>query len=190
VVTGIFSFAPGGVSRADLSHDQFYDLTFGNGPRTPFDFWEQSGFGRDSGGRLITRSHIWQSNNAIGTGPSTTYSHFPNGKLRTRNGADGNFTFSYDTRGLLQTETIVIGADTEVYSLDYDALGRNNVLTFPDGHRREQQYDHQGRITNRCYKYTNPSLDRCYTAEYDAIGKPDATHRSRRRGCRGVAWRR
>jgi YD repeat-containing protein len=76
-------------------------------------------------------------------------------------------SITYDARGLVHT----IAAPEGTYTFDgYDAVGRNTHLTYPDGHTRRQQYDHEGRITQRCYEYTNGATNRCYGASYDAAG--------------------
>src|SRR5262249_2966870 len=58
------------------------------------------------------------------------------------------------------------------FGFDYDPVGRNSVLTYPDGHTRIQIYDSVGRLKSRCYEYAPPAPSRCYTAEYDAVGNP------------------
>ncbi len=50
-------------------------------------------------------------------------------------------------------------------------MGRSYVLTYPDGHTRTQLYDAEGRLTSRCYAYSN-GLTRCYGATYDGVGNP------------------
>jgi RHS repeat-associated protein len=76
--------------------------------------------------------------------------------------------FGYDDRGLVQTRLVSMG--TLVYS--YDAVGRNTLLAYPDGHTRRQTFDALGRLTSRCYSYNDGSPERCYTAQYDAVGSP------------------
>jgi len=66
--------------------------------------------------------------------------------------------------------------DEGVYAFQYDALGRNARLTYPDGHVRVQQWDTRGRMVSRCYEYPEGSgvAPRCYTADYDDAGVPIA----------------
>jgi YD repeat-containing protein len=80
----------------------------------------------------------------------------------------GTHSFTYDERGLLATQTDYDGT----FRYSYDALGRNTRLSFPDAHARVQLFDDLGRITSRCYQYADPSLTRCYGAEYDPVGNP------------------
>ena len=55
--------------------------------------------------------------------------------------------FTYDARGLVQTQTIGQGGTGEsgTYAYGYDEVGRNVSLTFADGHVRTQRYDDLGR---------------------------------------------
>ena len=92
------------------------------------------------------------------------------GRVGRVTNADGVHDFTYDARGLLATQTI---AGEGVYAYGYDALGRSTTLTYPDGHVRHQVFDDLGRVTSRCYAYPgDPSLNRCYGAQYDAVGNP------------------
>jgi YD repeat-containing protein len=75
-----------------------------------------------------------------------------------------------DGQGMVKSVTVV-GEGT--YTFGYDALGRNNSLTYPDGHQRTQGYDPEGRLQSRCYVYTNGAPSRCYGATYDAAGNPE-----------------
>ena len=92
------------------------------------------------------------------------YSYFPNGQLKL----DPEGTYTYDARGLVATRVVASGT----YTFQYDQLGRNNILTYPDGHQRVQQYDSEGRIISRCYNYTGGPASRCYGATYDPVGNP------------------
>ena len=76
--------------------------------------------------------------------------------------------FTYEARGLLATQHDFDGT----YRYAYDEVGRNTRLQFPDGHTRVQVHDDLGRVTSRCYEYADPSLNRCYRAQYDAVGNP------------------
>ena len=79
-------------------------------------------------------------------------------------------TFQYDARGLVSTRSLPLVTGTAQYS--YDAVGRNVLLVFPDGHQRVQLFDALGRLTSRCYQYTDGTPDHCYTAQYDSVGNP------------------
>jgi RHS repeat-associated protein len=152
---------------------------------------------RDAGGRVTTHTNTF----AAFAGPSTfvsTYTYYPDGRLASNGNADGghstssvalpsgtvlssgsgtlagsppnrtNHVFTYDARGLLATQTDFDGT----YRYAYDELGRSKRLEFPDGDARVQIYDEVGRIISRCYEYADPSLSRCYGAQYDPVGNP------------------
>jgi RHS repeat-associated protein len=92
---------------------------------------------------------------------------------------------SYDERGLVREASLsfpgnygdgVTSAptiDEGTFQYEYDQIGRNTRLEFPDGHVRIQVWDALGRLTSRCYNYTPPNPSRCYTATYDPIGNPE-----------------
>ena len=105
------------------------------------------------------------------------------GRIQQLTSGTGVQDFTYNSRGLVDTMTlsfeyvdpatslpVVTTEGTFIY--DYDDVGRNTQIDFPDGHRRVQSYDELGRVTSRCYEYAPPRATRCYTAEYDAVGNP------------------
>ena len=101
-------------------------------------------------------------------GPSTTYTYSPsNGRVTNFTDADGSHDVTYDTRGLVQA--ITVGSEG-TYTFFYDEVGRNVEVDFAGSLVRTQQYDHEGRLTSRCYD--GDSIERCYTATYDAAGNP------------------
>ncbi|MEO6600937.1 MAG: hypothetical protein ABIQ16_13745, partial [Polyangiaceae bacterium] len=77
--------------------------------------------------------------------------------------------FKYDDRGLVSTRT---GGTALQNSYGYDQVGRNVSLVYGDGHQRTQIFDALGRLTSRCYTYTDGTAEHCYTAKYDAAGNP------------------
>jgi RHS repeat-associated protein len=133
-------------------------------------------YSRDIAGRVTGLArHYINGLNFSTTNSSSIYAYRPDGRVGQVGqvgqvvNMDGDHNFTYDERGQLKTQTI-LGEGT--YSYQYDALGRNNLLEFPDGHVRRQQYDLLGRINQRCYEYPNVTSNRCYGAEYDAEGNP------------------
>jgi RHS repeat-associated protein len=92
------------------------------------------------------------------------FTYYPNGRIQS----SPQGTFAYDDRGLLATRQVAGGG---TYRYQYDELGRNTLLTYPDGHTRKQGYDNEGRLNSRCYAYQNWTT-RCYGALYDAVGNP------------------
>lgn len=155
-------------------------------------------FTRDAGGRVTSHTNLFSTLGLASdpTAPllafeslPTTYSYYPDGRIATVTGADGSQVtttttfatgsvttsltpgsraFTYDSRGLVATQTAFDG----VYRYFYDEVGRNTRLELPDGHARVQVFDDLGRIVSRCYRYANPADDRCYGAQYDPVGNP------------------
>jgi RHS repeat-associated protein len=163
-----------------FAYNSEFDLTSDTGWQL-FDPSATYTYARDVGGRItgITRTFISGSSTgpAFGevTGPASTFVYYPNGYLMTRTDADGEHDYTYDARGLVETLEVrdpTTGTLRETWSFGYDALGRNDSVTFPDGHTRVQQYDPEGRITSRCYDYSGALPTRCYTASYDPVGNP------------------
>jgi YD repeat-containing protein len=126
---------------------------------------------RDADGRVtllrrtLTGSAAFPRAVAVST---STYTYRPDGRLSRLVNHDGTHDFTYDPRGLMETQTVT-GEGT--YTYGHDAMGRDALLTYPDGHTRTQSYDELGRLTSRCYEYSGPTT-RCYTAQYDAVGNP------------------
>jgi RHS repeat-associated protein len=161
---------------------------FGTGLELPATY----SYTRDIGGRVLSQSTRFSTSGDSGGvgGPSillitygSHYTYYADGRLSSVTNADGAkavssggapvitegpHNFAYDARGQLATQTDFDGT----YTYGYDALGRNTRLDFPDGHARVQVFDDLGRITSRCYEYAEPSLNRCYTAQYDPVGNP------------------
>ena len=129
---------------------------------------------RDSAGRVIqnvrsfTATFGGTSGPPIATGITSTYTYRPDGRLGRLVNLDGTHDFTYDSRGLMATQTV---SDEGTYTYGYDEMGRNTYLKYPDGHVRRQLYDDLGRLTSRCYEYSLGTV-RCYTASYDAVGNP------------------
>ncbi len=159
------------VGSSSLTESVQFDLTSDSGFGAPSTGQLSDTYSRDTGGRLtgVTRSWISIAGSFL-NGPNQTYAYYPNGKLQTYTGPDGNKSFVYDARGLLQSMTVTLGSTVEHWSFDYDALGRSAHVTYPDGHVRAQLYDNEGRLSSRCYQYGSQSY--CYTATYDGVGNP------------------
>ncbi|MCW5777488.1 MAG: hypothetical protein KIS87_13710, partial [Phycisphaeraceae bacterium] len=149
-------------------------------------------FTRDVGGRITGIANRFSQ--SVISGPtlvpySQAYAYRPDGRLASVENADGAFVqyaplannlqvtlgrhdFTYDSRGLLATQAAFEGT----YGYAYDEVGRNTRIEYPDGHLRVQLYDDLGRLTSRCYVYPDgAAADRCYTAQYDAVGNPVRT---------------
>lgn len=187
----------GGFESSQFSRNVEYDLLsaagFGGGIESPATY----AYTRDVAGRVVSETHRFSTSSltADPTAPqvtampfSTNYSYRSDGRVGHIENADGGnvgcnvgpgsasvcgfgpgaHDFTYDARGQLATQTDFDGT----YQYSYDGVGRNTRLTFPDGHTRVQVFDDLGRITSRCYEYTDPSLNRCYGAQYDSVGNP------------------
>ena len=151
----------------NLEHDTTIAMGYGGGAVSPPATYTYT---RDVAGRATGLSrHFIIAQGASTLDSPSTYTYRPDGRVGQVVNIDGDHNFTYDERGLVKTQTI-LGEGT--YSYQYDEMGRNSLLEFPDGHVRRQQYDLLGRINQRCYEYANTTLNRCYGAEYDAEGNP------------------
>ena len=155
---------------AFLTHDRDFDVhtTDGFGSSGLGDTTLQETYTRDAGGRPTLLLRRFPGLDFTGGDVTSTYAYRPDGRLSQLVNRDGTHDFTYDSRGLMQTQTVT-GEGT--YTYGYDVMGRPSSLTYPDGHVRTQLYDDLGRITSRCYEYSGPT-ERCYTAQYDAVGNP------------------
>jgi RHS repeat-associated protein len=166
------SFVSSGEQTSSLSYSTEFDETgsfgFGQGSGAGY------GYTRDTAGRVTQTTSQYCFDSGCPSGPTQTYVYEPtNNRLATLTDADGEHDVTYDARGFVHTITVTHGGTLEgTYTLGYDASGRNTSLQYPDGHQRIQQFDNEGRITSRCYQYTNASQDRCYTAVFDPAGNP------------------
>ena len=136
---------------------------------------------RDAAGRV---TGISTSFSVYGVGYYTlpslalTYNPANQRQVQTLTSGSGTQAFTYDTRGLVATRAVtferVAGVTTlGTFSYQHDALGRNTLLTYPDGHTRTQVWDELGRLRSRCYgAYPGGGATRCYTADYDEVGNP------------------
>jgi RHS repeat-associated protein len=155
-------------SDASFSYDAQFDVMSAQG------YGSTSGqatetYTRDTAGRLTSVSRLYYDVSGSFSAPASSYTYeSTSDRVATVVNADGTHTMAYDARGLLHTMTVAGGEGT--YTFGYDTLGRNVSLTYPDGHERAQQYDAEGRMTSRCYQYSNGAKTRCYTATYDAVG--------------------
>ncbi|MBS2015264.1 MAG: hypothetical protein JST00_20420 [Deltaproteobacteria bacterium] len=106
---------------------------------------------RDAAGRVTELRRRLRAATGVGTLAAdnvlSTYTYRPDGRLARLVNPDGTHDFTYDSRGLMQTQT-VSGEGT--YTYGYDEMGRNSSLEYPDGHSRAQTFDDLGRITSRC----------------------------------------
>jgi RHS repeat-associated protein len=174
---------PGRGERNDRDYNANLDLTLARGwvgMNSIFSAEVTYVFGRDAAGRLTSITPSMPPLPGFGPIPQSRISYLSNGNVLTASsGATRQFT--YDARGLVDTMTLTFGRhdtltiETEgVFNFDYDAVGRNTLLVYPDGHRRIQEWDELGRLTSRCYEYPGVAPTRCYTAQYDAVGNPVA----------------
>jgi len=176
VTSLVATYANGPYEDAAFSVDDYFDTTDAKGWRANYP-WVDDVVQRDAAGRVTKIEHNFNTSlsNNLGTTFKATRSEYvygSSGYVTQVNNADGEHTLTYDNRGLLSAITVK-GEETQlqvVYGFKYDSVGRNVEIDFPDGHKRTQKYDSEGRITERCYVYV--SAPRCYTATYDAAGNP------------------
>ncbi len=164
VLLGMSSNTGAGFESASHNRNIWFDVTsedsLSQGAPEVFE-----NFTLDAGGRVTQNRRFY-----AGAIPDqlSTYTYRPDGRLQQLVNADGTHDFTYNSRGLVETQTI---AGEGTYTYGYEAMGRNDYLEFPDGHVRRQLFDDLGRVTSRCYEYSG-SVTRCYTAQYDAVGNP------------------
>jgi RHS repeat-associated protein len=149
------------VRGSTYQQDIYFDDTSADGSG---DFQDLETYVRDTAGRVTTLARRFDGGGSV----TSTYTYRPDGRLGRLVNPDGTHDYTYDFRGLMQTQVV---SDEGTYTYGYDVMGRPNSLTYPDGHTRTQVYDDLGRITSRCYEYSGPTT-RCYTASYDAVGNP------------------
>ena len=155
---------------ATYAYNNEYDLTNATGYKGSTGNQVATTYAPDAAGRVMSATSIYTASGAYVRPAATTYVYEPtSNRLASVTDGDGVHTLSYDERGLLETLTV---ANEGAYIFGYDALKRNNSLTYPDGHKRTQSYDPEGRLNSRCYVYTNGAPSRCYSVVYDADGNP------------------
>ena len=165
-------------ATSNIGRNNEYDVVHTDGDGSSLRVPAYDDYTRDVAGRVTFASHNmsgqWRGApfdpfSGIFLAGTSTYVYRPDGRLASVNDRDELHAFTYDARGQLATQTVREG----VYAYAYDELGRSTRIDFPDGHQRVQIFDDLGRITSRCYHYpSDGSLDRCYSASYDAVGNP------------------
>jgi YD repeat-containing protein len=187
VITGISGESTSGGESGTLPRDYEFDVTQTTGWNDAFGGGRisQETYTRDTAGR-VTRidTAFLPPVGELFTPIPTEIGYDPAGRVVTLNVGTRRETRTYDSRGLVSTRTLAVvvpyigpGGTPQLWSVgtfvyQYDSLGRNTTLEFPDGHRRVQQWDELGRLTSRCYEYPAVAPTRCYTAQYDPIGNP------------------
>jgi len=167
VLMDFSSVTSSGSEAASLARNFEFDVTQADGISGAGSSLIET-YTRDAGGRPTRLGRRLTSFGFTGSDVLSTYTYWPDGRLKQLVNPDGTHDFTYDARGLILTQ-VVSGEGT--YTYGYDVMGRPSSLTYPDGHVRTQLYDDLGRITSRCYEYSGPT-ERCYTAQYDAVGNP------------------
>ncbi|HET8763274.1 MAG TPA: hypothetical protein VFM12_07640, partial [Gemmatimonadales bacterium] len=185
---------------ASIESDYLEESRFESGTFTYNDYFDLSnmdGFGgtsryavvgdgyaltRDGAGRVTGLAQRFSTRPASGGAtvlyqpPASTYGYDAHGYVKLIDNGSGIQNITYDARGLRSTVALSFQAASTItegnFSYDYDELGRNVYLQFPDGHVRRQVFDALGRLISRCYEYGGSLGTRCYTAEYDPVGNP------------------
>ncbi len=128
--------------------------------------WQVTDVTRDARGRVTeTNSYTEDGREELSENPVT---HEETRVYRRDRMPYDKRTLTYDAHGRVATLTV---EREGTYTFHYDEMGRVDVLTYPDGHRRTQRFDFEGRIVERCYVY-DAGTTRCYGADYDAAGSP------------------
>jgi YD repeat-containing protein len=162
--------AQGFYESAQYTTNAEFDLTFDYGLATVRPYASNT-YTRDTAGRITGISTTYYTGGGVTLqtlGVEYDPAHPRNVKELT-SGA-GKQTITYDSRGLVKTRALAFvnsgGATASLgpFTYDYDAVGRNTLLTYPDGHKRVQTWDAVGRLTSRCYEYPGVAPTRCYTA--------------------------
>ncbi|NET24404.1 polymorphic toxin-type HINT domain-containing protein [Okeania sp. SIO1I7] len=92
--------------------------------------------------------------------------------------AEATYTFSYDNRGQLKQEKVAIDTDgngsqeTYISQYTYDAAGRPNNVTYPDGAIVRYTYNEGGELSEVALKDTGENDFTAYATyeEYNALG--------------------
>ncbi len=167
-------YPDGHYEDASFGYDTDRYLTSSTGWWHPTTGVEWDTLGVDAAGRsTVAVGHYISAPddpNGIIAIPGAAYTYAPGSdQLSVVTDASGTRTFTYDSRGNVQT----LAADEGTYTFGYDAVGRNTHILYPDGHTRAQTWDAEGRLLLRCYGgYGGGLPDRCYGASYDAAGNP------------------
>ena len=155
VLSGDSALTSGGSESASIAQNDFYEDVSANGYGGGTEGWARETMTRDAAGRVTELRRRLLASSAFGTVAAdnvlSTYTYRPDGRLERLVNPDGTHDFTYDSRGLMQTQS-VLGEGT--YTYGYDEMGRNSFLEYPDGHTRAQVFDDLGRITSRCYEYS------------------------------------
>jgi YD repeat-containing protein len=154
--SGIESSYDGGYESGTWTRNAWFDVVSAQSPIThqARRQYAQPIYTRDSAGRITAIDHgigyVTTVYGKLTPAPTSRYSYTSNGYLASVENPAGKRSYGYDSRGLVHTVT-VDGEGQYVY--EYDPLGRNRLLLYPDGHRRVQAWDERGRLVSRCYEY-------------------------------------
>jgi RHS repeat-associated protein len=103
---------------------------------------------------------------------TTTNTYDASGNLLTTKDALNNVTaYSYDARGNVLTQTVTVGATTQVTGYEYDSYGRLKKETDATGHATSHTYDSAG---NRLTQATTRTVYTC-TAAAPPVCSPSGT---------------
>jgi RHS repeat-associated protein len=165
------------------SYNTELDLTSNTGWSSPSGTVNYT-YTRDTAGRPTAIATTLQGGSGASffniPGPGASYTYDPtSGQLSHVTNGSGSQDLTYDARGLVKHVTLSFDAAQPapqaegMFAFQYDEVGRNIRIDYPDGHFRAQTYDPTGHLTSRCYDgYPAPATKRCYSADYDAVGNP------------------
>lgn len=128
-------------------------------------------YGYDGQGRLTTATSDGQQ-----LGYSYDWCSWGKGRLCGLSAPGTQTHFAYDPNGLLliRRDWITAGGSTSNHTLtyDYDAIGRLNVITYPDGNRVGYGYDAGGRLGSMSVTTNGVTKSVVTQATWKATGAP------------------
>ncbi len=121
-------------------------------------------YGNASAAQRSVRTHNDRNrlefiNHPDGT-PDTSFSYHPNGQLWTTTNDGSTWTYGYDKRGNLRTETLAIDGFSFVFTHGYTNLGHRASLQYPDGTLANYQPNALGQPTRTGTWATNATWHR------------------------------
>jgi RHS repeat-associated protein len=102
-------------------------------------------------GAQISRSYDARNRLKTVTYPDLTagfaYDYWPDGKLKTADRNGSRWTYTYNTLGMLESESLSFNGQTRAFTYDYNALGHLRSSTYPGGEVIDHAPDALGQST-------------------------------------------
>ena len=124
-----------------------------------------------NGGELIQRTY--DNRNRLTeitfpTGPSTSFTYFDDGKVKTMADSLGTTSWTYTSRGLVESVTDPFN---QTLSFEFDPNGNRKAVTYPGGNVATYTFDKANRIES-----VTDWLGHAITREYTDAGRTSAIH--------------